>query len=224
MSNNRDNNNRSCIGRLINNYVKGLNEFKELPKLVVMVIDDDSIKFIKNDSDETVETQIKMITDWLVNEMEKATKCCTEHYPSKAKRDGFPHILWIAPPSHKNFGKSNNKRREAQTYFLYNSVKQKKDMTVLKMIKFWDYEDPNTFLYDSYRFTSEGLLKYWQAIDSAIRFWSVVIAPKLQPFPGKFKAKINMGRQGGPNKFKWNNNSNYKRQKHAPYKHFRSEY
>ena len=51
-------------------------------------------------------------------------------------------------------------------------------MTTLEMIKVWDHNDSNLFISESYRFTAEGLKKYWMSADSAIRYWVTALSNK----------------------------------------------
>ena len=194
--------NRNPAGRLINNLVKGLNEHKKLPKLILFILDDDTIKHIKFNAGS--EVYVQKISTWLVAETGKAVDICKDFYPQKAIRDKEPHVLWISPPTHKYFGKNNNKMRVMQSNSLFENTKLRQDMSVLTMKKFWDHEDGNAFIYESYRFTHEGLMRYWQSIDSAVRFWTVALYPKIGQKHAKAVHKF--ARYG--NQYKWNKNQN----------------
>ena len=180
----RDALNRSVISRIWNSLVNAFNEHEQLPKVIVVVLDDDVVKYVKTTNPEATALVIDRITQWLIREFDRSIFTAKYFLPQKAKKADEPHVLWIAPGTHKYFGDLNNKKRIYQTDSLESFVKVKENMTILKMIKFWDHEDSSFFIYDSYRFTAQGLKNYWLAIDSAIRFWSVAIAPKL-----KFKNK-----------------------------------
>ena len=85
----------------------------------------------------------------------------------------------MAPPTHKYFGCENNTQQLAQTEALFDISTMKSDTSVLKLLKIWSHDDSNAFLKEPYRFTSEGLDKYWAAVDSAICYWNTAIHPKL---------------------------------------------
>ena len=51
-------------------------------------------------------------------------------------------------------------------------------MTALQMIKIWHHDDSAAFINELYRFTTEGLIKYWMSVDSAIRYWFTAIGNK----------------------------------------------
>ena len=182
--------NPSVMGRIVNNVVYGLNKHKKLPKIIVLVPDDDLVRGIH--CTDVMLIQISMITEWVVGEIVKAIEMYKEVLPLKCKRPNFPYVLWIAPPTHCYFGDSDNKRREVQTECLERIAKIHENFSVLKVIKYWDHNDSNAFIYDSYRFKAEGLKKYWLGVDAAIRFCNVVILPKLTA--AKHKLKFNRNR------------------------------
>ena len=172
--------NPSVLGRYVNNLVYVLNKSSTegLPRLIVVVTDDDIVKNIKMMS--TASLQIGILFDWLTKEFNKAIVSFRDYLPAKSKKLGQPHVLWISPPTHKYFGHSANKKRLIQSECLESIVKFQDNMSVLKMLKVWDENDSNLFVPDAYRFTTDGLCKYWMAVDSAIRYWNVALFPKLQ--------------------------------------------
>ena len=52
---------------------------------------------------------------------------------------------------------------------------------MLKLVKFWDHTDGNLFLQNQYRYTVDGLTKYWMSVDASIRFWVMALAKKFEP-------------------------------------------
>ena len=77
-------------------------------------------------------------------------------------------MLWIKPPLHKYFGALNNFVREQASIMMLNIAELREDMSALKMLKIWDPEDGTSFLAEQYRYTPEGLTKYWLSIDMAV--------------------------------------------------------
>ena len=131
--------------------------------------------------------------------------------PKCAKHDHKPHVLWIALPTHKYFGQSNNRKRERQSEILSTTVKVHDDMSVLKMVKEWDPDNSNFYIYDSDRFTSEGLYHYWASVDSAIHYWDVAIHPKI----GRPRQKVgNKFRKN--DRFHWKHSNFEKRRRCLP--------
>ena len=64
-----------------------------MPKLVVVITDDDIVKnFIANHDSYD---KIHRVTRWLVKEFEKTIDIYNDYLPEKAKRFGVPHIVWM---------------------------------------------------------------------------------------------------------------------------------
>ena len=179
LSSNYSSHNRSPTGCFLNNLIRALNEHNTLPKLIVMIMDDNLIRDIQ----EQFSQKVKYLPAWLLHECNKAIEIYKDYLPVKAKNEWVPHLLWMAPSQHKNF--TNNHKRAITSEFLVEEVKFYKNMSALHMVKIWEEDNSNLYLTNCHRFTSEGLIKYWLSIDSAIRYWNVAIYPKL----GKIKLK-----------------------------------
>ena len=191
--------NCSVAGRLLNNLLYAFNTCKtNLPKVIVMLPDDDIAKNIR--SSQTHAEELKVITSWLIKEVQKAIHIFKEQLPDKVRQHNYPHVLWLCPPTHKFFSSANNKKCTNQTLCLEKLVKLHDNMSALRIIKSWSHDDSNLFLYDSYRFTSEGLCKYWMGVDVAIHFWNIAVAPKFD------KLSKNVGKNtasGSKNRYQW---------------------
>ena len=195
----RYSNDRNVLSRIRNGLVTALNLYLPVPKVIVIVLDDDIVRCIdaKDKQDVVLNIEIGTVTEWLAREIERVIQCFNENLPLKAKKPFHPHVLWIAPPTHKFFGRLNNVKRDRQANCLNTIVKLRDNQSVLKMLKVWNHDDSCNFVYDSYRFTTQGLVNYWMSIDSAIRYWDVAIYPKLGISTPKNKQKFK------PNKYKW---------------------
>ena len=60
------------------------------------------------------------ITKWLIKAFSKAISADNDVLPTKARHT--PHVLWMAPPTHKNFGNYNNDQRLIQTECLQEII------------------------------------------------------------------------------------------------------
>ena len=125
------------------------------------------------------QNKLELITDWLIREANRAVESYKEFLPKKAKRDTEPQLVWMTPPTHMYFGNKENFNRKLQADVIQQIAQTKKNNTSLKMLKEWHYDISQLFIKDANRFTSIGMDKYWMSIDSAIRFWSVAITPKM---------------------------------------------
>ena len=157
-----------------------------MPKLIVTVVDNDITKEI--DDGKFLYNDIKNITNWLLRESQKEIKTYKDYLPGKAKCDQFPQFLWMVPPLHDNF--RDNAKREIFAECLIRSTKFYKDMSSLNMVKAWNHDVLNNYLYDADRFMAEGLAKYWISVDCAIKYWNIAIFPKI----GKMKKHANKKR------------------------------
>ena len=159
-------------GRIRNSFLKAINEQAMLPKFIVVILDDDLTVSLDHYQDPYY--IIHQVTGWLMREFERSIEAYKDMIPQKVKRTKFPQFIWISPPSHKHFGRINNGLRNIQSICLEELVTTHNNMTSLKLIKFWDPEDGNLFLKNEYRFTNEGLNRYWEAVDSAVHYWSII--------------------------------------------------
>ena len=174
------NNDKNVISRIRNAFITALNEHASLPKLVVFILDDDVITNVKLDDNLPLVPQYEYILCKLMTFINRSIEIYKDMLPQKAKRDVIPHLLWIAPPNHKYFSDDNNEKRGAFTTALSTSVSTIKNSSMLRMVKFWDMNNSNLFLEDAYRFTVEGLNKYWMSVDASIRFWALAISKKFE--------------------------------------------
>ena len=106
----------------------------------------------------------------LLKEMDQAILSYKDIIRLIAQKPNLPHFIFITPPTHKYFSRANNNLRRIQAKVLEEIVKTKDNMSCLKMIKFWNFDDSRAYLRDAARFTSEGLNRYWESVDSAIRY------------------------------------------------------
>ena len=144
--------NPSTLGRLINSLVYGLNKHRRLPKLITVITDDDIVRTIKTGAQ--MKSEVTMVVSWIMKEFSRAISAYKDFLPIKCQRNNTPHVLWMCPPSHKNFGNSSNARREMLTQCLEDEVRNHRHMSTLRIIKSWSHDDPNLFVYDTYRFTA----------------------------------------------------------------------
>ena len=93
--------NPSVLGQLLNNLMYALNTCKtNLPKVIAVVLDDDVVKNVHAKNNKSGEVQLNIITEWLLREFEKCITIYKDQLPPKAKKLGYPHLLWLCPPTH----------------------------------------------------------------------------------------------------------------------------
>ena len=188
-----------------------MTERKILPKLIVVVVEEDIIQYLKFKLEKAkvqAEPKFKKAISWLMREFVKSIDIYKEFLPAKAKKDKIPHILWIQPVTNVNF--HNNKEREKFGMIMKSNSLLFNNTTSLRLLQIWDVYDRNLYLEHQRRFTHEGKVQYWRAIDKTVRFCDTNILKKaVQNAPG-----IQKGRPQHRN-LSWKNN-NSKRGKTTP--------
>ena len=212
------NNTKNVLSRFRNALVTAFNEHSVLPKLIVVIPDDDIINQVVDDPCNKLLKHYKKILLGLCNLFAISIQVYKDMLPEKAKREHVPHVLWIGLPTHKYFSNDNNRRHDTFCQALEVAVTSQSHMSMLRMVKFWDRNDSNLFLKEQYRYMSEGLKMYWRSVDASIRFWNVAISKKFLKTATKQPDKTNVknAKSGGPppsrkfnDKYRWSK-SGYK--------------
>ena len=91
----------NILSRLLLLVKKAIEENKYLPKVIVIVQDDDVIKQlnIKKPSKEALSIPI----NYMLEELNRMIIDYKDKLEIKAKREFFPQVVWIAPPENRNF-------------------------------------------------------------------------------------------------------------------------
>ena len=190
-------NNPNVLSRLVNNLITGVNEYGPVPKAIVIVVDGDITRQIHTRDELTATIQIGRMTEWLIREFSRVVESYRDYLPKKCKNgNNYPHLIWMNPATHKYLGNRKNFKRERQGHCINTVVKNYEDMASLQMIKIWDPEDGISVLYDTTRFTAQGLTNYWLSVDSAIRYWNTALHQKMVKQSTKHST-------GAANKYKW---------------------
>ena len=175
--NNKNNNMDSSIfGRQRNLIVSAVNENKYLPKLVVLVPDDDIVDYLATKRD--LSFLAGRMIDWMMKQCSRIVMARKEFLQSKTKRNNFPHFVWIEAPLHIFF-KNNDERRKFNDC-LKAMGKLHDDVSVLELKKVWDPEDTSLYVKDANMFSSKGFNKYWEAVDRSIKFADTTIVKRIE--------------------------------------------
>ena len=193
----------NIFSRQRNLLVSALNENKYLPKLIVMVPDDDFISFLRKKED--IEYLSGRMTDWLMTQIDRAIESKKEFLQAKSKRNNFPHIIWIEAPNHIHF--PNNELRDIFNNNLRLVGKTHPNVSVLQLKKIWETENTNLYLKEADRYTSKGLNKYWEAVDRLVKFADTTIIKRIT------KAEFKNGNDNGNNVTSGSRNAGFKKQK-----------
>ena len=87
-----------------------------------------------------------------MTELERGLRTFKSDLPAKCKKEGFPHILWILAPYHKNF--ENNDQRYKFNRAVEDACKFHCNASALELKKVWNSEDEG--LFSTRRYTSDA--------------------------------------------------------------------
>ena len=164
---------KNPLGKICNQLVKAVNEIYLLPKIILVVTEDNIINHIGNTENGMVSETYGCISHWLVAEFNKIIDAKKEFLPHKAIRLTYPQFVWMAPAQHCDLQGNN------LCYKMGMSMKKSLDIMPNHMLLFlkkvWDFND--TYSIRHGHFMAEGYLKYWKLTDSAIEFWNRHLAP-----------------------------------------------
>ena len=171
----------NILSQICNNLIKGINANPLLPKYIVVLIDTDVIKNVAY-SNFGLSRIYGIAVEYLVKNFHHIIETHKEVMPEKAKKQDTPIVIWMSPPGHRNC--TDNSLRTKFATSLAKTIQKFKNMRLMK-IKQWDFNE-NALVMQTptgYRYTSRGLLRYWAAVDSAIKF---VDYPEVQKFRGGY--------------------------------------
>ena len=183
-----------------------------MPKLFVMVLDDDILKSLYDYVDDENLTQaIGCMLNFIMTEQECNIASYKEYLPAKCLCLDYPFILWIQAPCHDGF--KNNQLRVRFNRSLEEISKLHTNVYSLVLKKVWDPQDMNLYSTDLSRFTNEGFRAYWEAVDKTIRYFDSVILQKAVLKKCEFgKNPRNVVQKEQDQRFRWQNlsfNRNY---------------
>ena len=175
-------NNENVPSRLRNALYHAFNKTWVLPKIIVMILEDDVIKYYKKKADrhdlsmdetqcrETYERCLK----WLMSECRKFAATIREDIlPSRAKRQDWPNFLWILPSLHKNY--TNRKYRRIFSETIKKVARPQDNTFTLELKQVWDENDGNLYLWPDKRYSQAGYISYWTAVDRTVRVCNSII-------------------------------------------------
>ena len=84
----------SPFSRICNSLLGAIKEQMVLPRLIVIVPDDNIVSYIESRNDTSSYT-IGKIIHWMMSEFNKLIASQKDFLPNKAKCTGLPHICWI---------------------------------------------------------------------------------------------------------------------------------
>ena len=215
---------QNTISRLRNSLAAAIREKTYLPKYVVIVPDDDIMKYAKVAKLDSSQKSVERLISAVMKQHNKYISIHKENLPRRAKRELYPQFIWIEAPINTAF--ANNAARIKFNASLNHVAKFQQNMTVIQLKKIWDTEDPNYYVHDSRRFTVEGYSKYWEAVNASVKFMDTILIKKIAKKSSKNAhngTKATNFKVGSvPNKYKWVNDQ--VKSQHHNESHSRPEY
>ena len=183
----------NTISRFRNNIVGAMRDQPILPKFMVIVPDDDIIKFIKKREPEAAnEVGFARAIKWLLCQIDRLIMTQKDFLPTKCKRPGEPTVVFIQPPIHDKF--KNNGMRIAFNNALSKEVTYHDNVYALEMKKMWDPSDSSLYNRTDCKYTAKGYSSYWDAVDKTVRFADTLLLKKEER-----KNNRNQKSTSGPN-------------------------
>ena len=170
-------NNPNMVSRVINQMHKAITDEKLFPKWVVIVLDDDLIRYINEEGKNLTESMEKLI-NYIMIEHNKYVAAQKDYLLKKSKRPGIPGIIWIEAPNHMSF--PNNEERDQFNKALATIAPLHKNVHALQLKKIWEETNTNLYLEEQRRFTAQGWRRYWSAVDKMVRYADTIFIKKLQ--------------------------------------------
>ena len=103
-ANSYDTTNPHITSRLNNAMVKGFNSAHNLPKFVVVVLENDIINEVeKRKYCRQRQEYYGKLLESTINDFQKMVNRMKLLLPSNAKREGWPKLLFITPTLHRNY-------------------------------------------------------------------------------------------------------------------------
>ena len=163
---------KEIIPRLLNLIAKAIIDNKYLPKVMMIITDDDVLKQVKMPNP-VERPELEFILEYFLEDVHRTIREYKEKLEVKCKHEHYPHVILIMPPCHKYF--PNNEQRDLFTDVMEEIIQNNEAYSYiccLRLKKCWDERDGAYYLRDQRRFTPIGLTAYWSGVDEALKFWS----------------------------------------------------
>ena len=157
---------------MINSLIYGLNEKLALPKIIVFIFEDDIIKHktLHTTDPEGLTDMYTRVLKWFATNIDRTIAAFKDYIPDRCKRNNIPRILLMSPALNVSF--IDNDKRKKFGKSLNAVAKLHDNMSCLQLRQGWDEQDQRVYMHDKgfKRWTTEGLVKYWAAVDKCIQF------------------------------------------------------
>ena len=176
-------NNPDPLARLVNSLTRCFQKFNTLPKIIVVVPENDVMKALKI-KDDNFGTSIyyEETISWIVEQMKATTAEFKKQLAPKSSKNrlNWPFMLWMAPSLHDHYDELDHKNRKKFTKALENVANESNKISSLRMRYVWDAHDPTLFTENDKRFTAQGWHAIWGSIDKSIEYFDQKMIPNIE--------------------------------------------
>ena len=156
----------NLLARLVNTITTALKERSEIPKYLIILLEDDIINYVNYDSFGVTEMFGK-IADYLNREIKRTINEFKGKYlPPRARKFTWPQVIWIVPTLNEHY--SNNILRKKFGGELTAIVKNQHQAHGFKLKQLWNNLD-STAVTDGV-INETGARKLFNALDRTIRY------------------------------------------------------
>ena len=160
--------NQNVLSRVQISLAKVINSLHKLPDFILMILDDDLIRFLKF-KDPGVSSMYGTWIEWLCGTMDNMIKNRYEQLPVKARTAEITQqVYWMLSVTHMNFDAKDKQARDHFNLCPKSVVKTYTNMRTMKMKENWSFNDST--LVTNNHITSAGYNQYWKAIDASFKF------------------------------------------------------
>ena len=197
------------IARVRNSLIQAWETFKCIPKIIIVVPENDIIKGVKTSSSSAAFTQYMKSIEWIADEHVKIIDFFKKYCTGKQlkNRRYWPFYLWIAASIHSRYEDYSKRIRFNRA--LDDTSKIHPRMTVLKPVQQWDSEDASLVSNIDRLLTGNGWNAFWTAVDCAVSYFDSKVIPNI--IENKTR-----------NQFHYRSNSNSNRRSSEAHPHRRS--
>ena len=200
--------NNNVVSRFRNNFVGAITNQKVFPKIVVIVPDNDIIKYFWYKNEEDVLAGYTRIIKWLMCQYDRMVATQKEFLPIKCKNNFQPQFVWIQPPLHDYIRMKENMLRKLFSKALNSVASLHNHTTCCELKKVWDPQDRSLYNRDERCFTSDGLIAYWQAVDKTVKYFdTLLLKKKLKKLNGNMQPNKDSARNDQFERYHWDKSS-----------------
>ena len=169
----RRDNTENPISRLLNALITAFRSKAHLPKLIMIILEDDIIRYTGY-NDYGVTALYGRLINFLSMEIVKIVDAYKkEIFPQKAVNQNWPQIVWVPPTMHANYHNSDNTLRKKFSNELDLQIDNQQYMHVIRFAN-WKFDDyPLVGRYD-HRMSQIGVSHFWNEVDMLIKHVNTV--------------------------------------------------